>query len=220
LPQSSEETQKFMKTEFPHSFYLFFYRLAIFFLVAFAGVFADLATKSWVFQRLGMEGLLQNETPKGIYWVLPDIFGFQTSLNQGALFGMGQGKIVWLVILSGVFLVGIVGWMFHSAWNNRTLTVTLGLIVAGIIGNLYDRIGLHGLQWENGEPVYGVRDWILVMLGSFTWPNFNIADSMLVCGAILLVFHTYLHEWTAGNGNRQRKCNNDIVPIKDKTNEK
>ena len=37
-----------------------------------------------------------------------------------------------------------------------------------------------------GQPIHAVRDWILVMIGDYPWPNFNIADSCLVCGAILI----------------------------------
>jgi signal peptidase II len=68
--------------------------------------------------------------------------------------------------------------------------------MAGVLGNLYDRLGFPGLRWNEardlhkiGEPVFAVRDWILVMLGTRPWPNFNIADSLLVCGAMLLVWH-------------------------------
>jgi lipoprotein signal peptidase len=48
---------------------------------------------------------------------------------------------------------------------------------------------LHGLQYRSGEPARAVRDWILVMIGKYEWPAFNIADSLLVCGAVLLVWH-------------------------------
>jgi len=39
--------------------------------------------------------------------------------------------------------------------------------------------------------VYGVRDWALVRSGPWQWPNFNFADSLLVCGALLLVWHSF-----------------------------
>ena len=72
----------------------------------------------------------------------------------------------------------------------------LGCVTAGILGNLYDRLGLPGLRWianpphHAGDPVHAVRDWILVMIGPWHWPNFNVADSLLVCGA-LLVWHSF-----------------------------
>ncbi|MDR2755810.1 MAG: signal peptidase II [Planctomycetaceae bacterium] len=175
------------------SFY-FIFHILLFIVIVGLGVVADLETKNWVFQKIGMPGtyrFIEEPELSGIYWLWQDVLGFQTSLNQGALFGMGQGQILWLTFISFVFLIGILVWVIHSAWKSRFLIVTLGLIVAGIIGNLYDRLGLHGLLWDNAEPVYAVRDWILVMLGSFPWPNFNIADSMLVCGAILLAFYSF-----------------------------
>jgi signal peptidase II len=166
-------------------------RYVTFFSLAIAGFIADLTTKGWIFGRLGMPG--QNPT----WWIWKDVLGFQTSLNEGALFGMAQGMVVGLSLMSFVAAIGIAVWLFyfHAAWD-RLLTVTLGLITAGILGNLYDRLGVPGLVWnfggplhQIGDPVYAVRDWILVMIGPYHWPNFNIADSLLVCGAILLGFH-------------------------------
>jgi lipoprotein signal peptidase len=43
-----------------------------------------------------------------------------------------------------------------------------------------------------GRPqVFAVRDWIRFSYGSFVWPNFNIADSLLVCSAIYLVWYSF-----------------------------
>ena len=170
-------------------------RYFVFFAIAALGCLADLATKSWAFAKLGMP----NPRVEEVSWILNDVFGFQTSLNEGALFGMGQGWVVFFTVLSCVALVALMVWLFvFGAARDRLLTVTLALISGGVLGNLYDRIGMPGLKWnyanslhEVGEPVYAVRDWILVMIGSYHWPNFNIADSLLVCGAILLAWHAY-----------------------------
>jgi signal peptidase II len=62
----------------------------------------------------------------------------------------------------------------------------MGLVAGGILGNLYDRLGMHGLEPPNAG---GVRDWILFRYKQYTWPNFNIADSLLVVGAIMLGYH-------------------------------
>ena len=76
-------------------------------------------------------------------------------------------------------------WLFwfraaHDAW----LTFSLGCVMAGVLGNLYDRLGL------NHENVHAVRDWILWQANDrWRWPNFNIADSFLVVGACLLFLH-------------------------------
>ena len=63
-----------------------------------------------------------------------------------------------------------------------------------VIGNLYDRLGLW---WQPGYPEQwqsGVRDWILFRLNGVPmfdpWPNFNIADSLLVAGACMLLYQS------------------------------
>jgi signal peptidase II len=164
------------------------YRYGLFFAIAAAGVAADLTTKSWVFNWLGMPD------PRNTYWIWHGRIGLQTSLNRGALFGIGQGGVPVFVALSVLAGLGILYWLFRGgAARYRLLTVALACIMAGVLGNLYDRLGLPGLI-DQGEVVHAVRDWILVMIFDWTWPNFNIADSMLVCGAILMIWHAWRHE--------------------------
>ena len=119
-------------------------RYVLFFLIAFGGLAADLATKRWIFDRLGMPGRALN------IGCGPDVFGFQTSLNQGALFGMGQGMVWFFALLSMAAALAICGGSFVAgAARQWLLTVALSAIMAGILGNLYDRVGLPGL-------IYGV----------------------------------------------------------------
>jgi signal peptidase II len=158
-------------------------RYLVFFALAILGCLLDLATKSWIFDRLG----LPHE--QDVWWLWKDVFGLQTSLNEGALFGIGQGRVGFFSGMSVIAAVAIFVWLFVArAARDWLVTVASGLICAGILGNLYDRLGLPGLRW-NGEPVYAVRDWILVMIGTWPWPTFNLADSMLVAGAGLIVIH-------------------------------
>jgi signal peptidase II len=63
--------------------------------------------------------------------------------------------------------------------------------MAGIFGNLYDRLGLWDASGLAPEYEHGVRDWILFRYQQYTWPNFNIADCLLVCGAGLLMWHAW-----------------------------
>lgn len=171
-------------------------RYAVFFSIAVLGCTADLITKHYMFQWLGMP--LENPP----WWIWDGVVGLETSLNEGALFGLGQGLSPWLAALSGIAALGILAWLFLAkAARDLLLTVALGSVTAGILGNLYDRLGLPGLTWhmplgghEVGDPVYAVRDWIKVMIGRWPWPNFNIADSMLVCGAALLLWHAFRQE--------------------------
>ncbi len=168
-------------------------RYFVFLLLVGGGFAVDLATKRWMFDWLGMPG---QRLP---CWIRTDVFGFQTSLNEGALFGMGQGLVWVFAFLSIGAGVAICWWLFVvGAARQWVLTLALSGIMAGILGNLYDRVGLPGLVWRDanalhkiGDPVFAVRDWILVMFGNWPWPNFNIADSLLVCGALLLVWHAF-----------------------------
>jgi signal peptidase II len=176
---------------FPASRYVVFFSIAVF------GCFLDLATKSWIFDWLGMPGERRDKGLPDPSWIpgLTDVVGFQTSLNQGALFGMGQGMVAVFSALSVVAAVAILLWLFvGGAARDLLLTVALGLVTAGIFGNLYDRLGLPGLHWSDGGRVYAVRDWILVMIGDWPWPTFNLADSFLVCGAVLLGWHVVRQE--------------------------
>jgi signal peptidase II len=73
------------------------------------------------------------------------------------------------------------------------MLAALALITGGILGNLYDRLGLPGLAWHaplerRGAAVLAVRDWIHFKLeGVIDWPIFNLADSWLVIGAGVLL---------------------------------
>ncbi len=168
-------------------------RILVFLAIAVVGCGLDLWTKSLWFERLGMP----LEQP--VWWVIPGVFGFKTSLNTGALFGIGQEYTAVFALLSILAAVAVLVWMFvYRAAEDRLLTTSLGCVMGGIFGNLYDRLGLHGLTWpeghlEAGEPVYAVRDWILVMIGTWPWPTFNVADSLLVVGAGLLLWHAAFH---------------------------
>ena len=189
-----------MKQAVPLNRYLVFFALAI-------GVCAaDLGTKTWMFAHLPLGG-----RP---CWIWKGVFGFQTTLNEGALFGMGQGLWPLFAALSVGAAIGIFIWLFPAgAAHDRLLTVALAFVTGGILGNLYDRLGLPGLSWPPGPghpagtPVHAVRDYILVMIGHWPWPTFNLADSALVCGAALLVFHAFFSksERETGRSNVKEK---------------
>lgn len=166
----------------------------LYFAPAILGSAADLVTKEAVFRHFGMP----DEQPT--WWLIQDRLGIQTALNPGALFGMAPGNRLIFAALSVAALVGIFVWLFvFQAARDRWLTVALGGITGGIIGNLYDRLGFWHLNrfpaGMDAEFRGAVRDWILfqwkeIPLDIFNpWPNFNIADSLLVCGAIMLAVH-------------------------------
>jgi signal peptidase II len=171
-------------------------RIALFLGLIAIGCAADLASKHWIFAKLGMPF---NSPPVVL---VPGVFSLTTSLNDGALFGLGQGMTAAFTALSIAAAIGIFYWLFFAgAGKDAWLTVALGSLMAGIFGNLYDRLGLPGLRWQPpdpraGLPVHAVRDWIHFEIHKigFDWPVFNLADSLLVLGACMLFWHVAWRE--------------------------
>lgn len=160
----------------PRNRYVWFFTLAI------LGLVLDLVSKQLVFQQLGYPHG-QRAEPFFSHWVT---FTLVTSVNEGALWGIGQGYTWIFALLSVVAIVAVSVWLFvYKAARSLWLTIALGLIMSGTLGNLFDRVGLHGLT-RNGEPLYGVRDFLLFIFGGWPWPVFNFADCFLVSGAIML----------------------------------
>jgi lipoprotein signal peptidase len=131
----------------------------------------------------------QKETGSGILATLRTYSSDRLPyVNQGALFGRGHtifgmnGNIVFAVVSVGA-AAAIIYWSRrpHSR-RDRFLSLALGLILAGTLGNLYDRIVFHG-----------VRDF-LYWYYLIDWPIFNIADCCLVLGASLLLLQAFLTE--------------------------
>ena len=76
-------------------------------------------------------------------------------------------------------IVGMVLYTF-ACWKQNSLIWGQALILAGAVSNYYDRI-MYG----------GVIDFIVLALGNWSWPAFNIADAAIVCGVCLIVFANY-----------------------------
>ena len=107
-------------------------------------------------------------------------------VNRGALFGWGGGGSdgqdlnTLFAIVSFLAALGISYWSTRPATrSDRLLCAALGLILAGTLGNFYDRMVFAG-----------VRDF-LHWYRFYNWPVFNIADCCLVCGAGLLLAHAF-----------------------------
>jgi signal peptidase II len=160
-------------------------RYWLFAALAILGFLADLLTKAWVFS---IPALRAGE----IQWWWEGHVGIQLSRNWGAVFGIGQGQTWLFASLSILAIVGIPVWLFrYRAAADSLLTIALALVMSGVLGNLYDRAGLSGETWkpafEARDARHAVRDWILWQLNdNWRWPNFNIADSLLVIGAAFL----------------------------------
>lgn len=168
-------------------------RLLLFAVIAVGGCALDLWTKSYMFDRLGLPGGVDGR--EHIEWIWPGYFGWQTALNEGALFGLGHGKVWLFATLSIGAGAAILYWLFIAgAARDLLLTVALAAVMAGVLGNLYDRLGIWSEGIDPAYPRYAVRDWILLRYDNnpkWTWPNFNIADMLLVGGAGLLMIHAW-----------------------------
>jgi signal peptidase II len=164
-------------------------RYVTFLVIALAGCAVDLLTKAWAFSSADLRA-------GNVLWLWEGYAGVELSRNWGALFGIGQGKVWLFATLSIAAGIAIPLWLFKfRAARDLWLTVALGCVMAGALGNLYDRLGLSGEQWmgaghESPDAVPAVRDWILWQASDrWRWPNFNIADSLLVVGAAVLFIH-------------------------------
>jgi len=163
----------------------------LFGLIAACGCALDLVTKELVFRWRGAP--FPVGPPNHEWWLWEPFIGIETAINPGALFGLGGGYGVVFAALSVIAALAIVIWLFwYRAAADRWLTIALSFVMGGIFGNLYDRLGFW---WQPGMPTHwqsGVRDWILFRYQNHTWPNFNIADSLLVCGACMLLVHAFI----------------------------
>ncbi len=174
---------------------------ALLLIVLVVGLVADLASKEIAFRTIAdhpvtitRADVLASADPNRELiprhrpvTVVPKVLDFTLVLNQGAVFGMGAGKR-WLFIVFTVGAIGLGLWMF-GAWTKPgdwVAHVSLGLLLSGGLGNLYDRL------------VYAcVRDFIhplpAVTIGSWeVWPYVsNVADALLIIGIIGLMWHLW-----------------------------
>jgi signal peptidase II len=151
-----------------------------FLIPAILGLTADLALKAWSFpDGVPVEPMMgAGRAPAGIAppdVIIPGILRFTTTVNHGAVFGIGQGYVFVFLAFSLVAL-GIILWAFLTSFKKQWVVhIALGLITAGALGNLWDR-AIH----------HGVRD-MLQFYASWYQYIFNLADVLLCIGVPLLM---------------------------------
>lgn len=162
-------------------------RICVYTVITVAALIVDLVSKSMVFTKLG--GVFQRTGWLVDAWLK---FELHTSLNRGALWGMGQGMAPGFALLSVAAFIGVNYWLFfRGAASSLWLTTALALVSGGTLGNLYDRLGLHGVSLPGEkQAALAVRDFLHFKFGSYDYPIFNIADSFLVAGAIMLIIQS------------------------------
>ena len=119
---------------------------------------ADLWTKDWAFKHLD---------PVEPYHVVPRVIDFHRSLNDGAVFGSLTGMVGLFIVASGLALVFVMSLFWSSDARQRSLHIGLGLILAGALGNLYDRAFMKAdvIELTSGHRRIGIRvdppqDWM------------------------------------------------------------
>ena len=140
--------------------------------LSLAIVFLDRGTKAWI------------ESQTSDSWrheVILNFFYLVHSRNPGIAFSFfSESTSPFMrigLILGAVAIIAIIAWLLVASRNLSSLSAAgLALLLGGATGNVTDRI-LHG----------AVTDFIEVFLGSYRWPAFNVADSAITIGAVLLI---------------------------------
>jgi len=147
---------------------------AVFSLVAFGTLVADLVTK-WLVHRTLRRG--------DSLTMIPGLVELHVTDNPGAAFSMGAGRTTLLILFSVIACVVILWAAWRYGRTSQTLLVALGLLLGGALGNLWDRV-LH-----DGK----VRDFIHLHLGDLvSWPGiFNVADVAIVAGCVVIVWRSF-----------------------------
>jgi signal peptidase II len=120
---------------------------------------------------------------------VPDFFSLVNVPNTGAAFGSFQGNNTFFIVISIVALVVVTVLLLRQRRPDRLRDLSLALLLAGILGNLTDRL------------LYGhVIDFLLFNLHiryADPWPAFNVADSCISVAVVLFIVHSFRKQKSA-----------------------
>lgn len=142
------------------------------YLVAALGVYLlDQASKAWAVRRVRFQDVT----------VIPGMLDFVYAENPGIAFGQlqegGSFGRWFFVVLAGAAAVAVLFYFFRTQRNDDRVLGACALLLAGILGNLTDRVRLGF-----------VIDFIMLHAGQYHWPTFNVADASITIGALLLAY--------------------------------
>lgn len=171
-------------------------RLWLILLVAAVVIGLDQWTKELVRQSIPKYDFTVPIPALGHYFV------FEHVDNYGAAFGIFQGQGSFFIIVAAIVSVVIMVYAVRSLPpSQRFVRVLLGLQMGGAIGNVIDRL-------HQGY----VTDFIKVGIpGVYYWPNFNIADSAIVCGVIGLAGLLLWQDFHQSRQEREQVENDPLV---------
>ncbi len=162
-------------------------RLGLFFGTVAAGAAADLATKALAFSRIR-----EGESVS----VIDGFLRFVLARNEGAAFSMLRGHFEFFLAVSIAALALLVYFSFSARRGRAGFQVALGLVGAGVVGNLYDRLAYGHVRDFIGayigyEPI--ARK-LFAWFGTNEWPIFNVADAFICVGAGALLVSLWREE--------------------------
>ena len=142
----------------------------------------DQLTKAWIISGLDLQEV-------GRVPVLAPIFNFTWVENRGVSFGLfGDGSARWMLSVFSIGVAGMLGWWALKA-DRRLLITALGLVMGGAVGNVIDRIRFGYVVDFLDFSGTGVFPWV-----------FNVADSAITIGVVLLIVDSLLSEKAAKVG--------------------
>jgi signal peptidase II len=146
-------------------------------IIAGLVVLLDRMSKWLVAQRISLHDSID---------VVPGFFRLTHVQNQGAAFGLfsdspSEWKVAMLILFSVAALAVVSALLWKNGNAMNATAIALSLVFGGALGNLWDRV-------SSGRVI----DFLDIYLGSHHWPAFNVADSAIVVGALLLLSEIFL----------------------------
>ena len=156
-------------------------------------IFIGLAATVLVLDQLTKAWLVGALSPGERLEVVGDVVRLIHSQNSGALFGLFRDQALLFAVIS-VGVVGAIVWFHHSSGRNTLLSIALGLLLGGALGNMADRFRIGY-----------VVDFVDVGLGDLRFYTFNLADSAISLAILLLLISAFL-------GTRDEEDPRDVEP--------
>ncbi|OXM17450.1 signal peptidase II [Paenibacillus herberti] len=156
------------------------------YLVAIAAILVDQLAKLIIINRLELYEQIK---------VIGNFFIITSIRNTGAAFSILEGQQLFFLIITPLVVAGI-AWYIHQQRKsgNTWLFTALGLVLGGAIGNFIDRL------------LYGhVVDFLSFNFGSYSFAVFNLADTSLTIGVIMIIVDTLLEDRRARKAARNNE---------------
>jgi signal peptidase II len=144
----------------------------------------------YALDQLTKRSVLQLISPYEARVIVPDFFSLVNVPNTGAAFGSFRGNNTFFIVISVIAFAVVVFLLVRHRPLDTLRDVSLALLLAGILGNLTDRL------------LYGhVVDFLLFNLHvryADPWPAFNVADSCISIAVVFFIVHSFRKQKSSG----------------------